>query len=225
VRGSAREETAVRGAVGRSPRRERGQRRQRGHGHGYRLAIALLLAQLILSRSFQGRAWAEDFAVPAGVQAQLIAKLVSYDRGFQDRAAGRVAIAIVVKSSEVDSSRAASKIVQALKALASIGGLPHDEVLVPWTNAHDLTQLCVKMKFAVVYLTPGLSGDVEVIANQLAGRNVLTVTGSLSYVNKGAVLGFELVSGRTKLVVNLTQAKKQNVQFRAEVLTLMKIAG
>jgi hypothetical protein len=31
------------------------------------------------------------------------------------------------------------------------------------------------------------------------------------------------VSGRTKLVINLGQAKKQKVAFRAEVLKLMRI--
>jgi hypothetical protein len=43
------------------------------------------------------------------------------------------------------------------------------------------------------------------------------------YVPAGIVLGFDLVSGRPKLVVNLSQARRQHVDFRAEVLKLMKV--
>jgi YfiR/HmsC-like len=198
---------------------------RRPRGHRRRLLVVLCLAQLVLSLSRQRWSWAEDLAVPAEVQAQLLGKLASYDRGFPERAAGKVIIAIVVKPSEVDSTRAASQINEALKALASIGGLPHEEVLVPWTNAHDLSELCAKKPLAIVYLMPGLLGDMSAIASELDGKSVLTVAGVLSYLDRGVVLGFELVSGRTKLVVNLTQAKKQNVQFRAEVLSLMRIVG
>ena len=43
------------------------------------------------------------------------------------------------------------------------------------------------------------------------------------HVPKGAVLGFDLVSGKPKLLVHLTQAKKQNAAFKAEALKLMKV--
>jgi hypothetical protein len=42
-------------------------------------------------------------------------------------------------------------------------------------------------------------------------------------VPAGIVLGFDVVSGRPKLLVNLTQAKRQNVSLRAEALKLMKV--
>lgn len=44
-----------------------------------------------------------------------------------------------------------------------------------------------------------------------------------SYVAGGAILGFELVSGRPRMVLNLGQAKKQGVAFRAQVMKLMRI--
>ena len=37
------------------------------------------------------------------------------------------------------------------------------------------------------------------------------------------VLGFDLVSGKSKLLCHLGQAKKQHVAFKAEVLKLMKV--
>jgi YfiR/HmsC-like len=183
------------------------------------LAVSLLLMGTLVP----GRSWTEDLVVPARVQAELVGKLAAYDRNFMERAGGHVVIAIVAKPSEVDSARGASQIRAALKEVNLIAGLPHEEVMVPWTGARELAQLCAKRNVTIVYLAPGLTGEIGSFAKELEGHNILTVACVLAYVAKGAVLGFELVSGRTKLVINLGQAKKQKVVFRAEVLKLMRI--
>jgi hypothetical protein len=169
------------------------------------------------------RSWGEDLTVPARVQAELVGKLASYDRNFIDRAGPKVVIAILAKPSEVDSARAAVQMQGALKDLGLIGGLPHEEVVIPWNGAADLLDQSAKRRIAIVFVTPGLAAEIGVIAKAFEGRNMLTVACVLGDVAKGAVLGFELVSGRTKLVINLGQARKQNVLFRAEVLKLMRV--
>jgi hypothetical protein len=52
---------------------------------------------------------------------------------------------------------------------------------------------------------------------------VLTVASSAQDVENGIVLGFDVISGKPKLVVSLTQARKQNVAFNAAVLKMMKV--
>jgi len=42
-------------------------------------------------------------------------------------------------------------------------------------------------------------------------------------VPRGIVLGFDLVGGKPKMLVNLGQARKQHVAFMAEVLKLAKV--
>ena len=42
-------------------------------------------------------------------------------------------------------------------------------------------------------------------------------------VPKGIVLSFDLVSGKPKIVVHLGQAKRQDVQFKAELLKLARV--
>lgn len=169
------------------------------------------------------RSWGEDSEVPARVQAELIRKLGQYDRNFLERARKKVVIAIVARPSDVDSSRATSQMEAAFKELGPIAGLTHEEMVVPWNGARNLADLCAQRGIAIIYLTPGLAGEIGALARELEGKSVWTVAGMSAYVGKGAVLGFELVSGRPKLVINLTQAKKQNVLFQASVLSLMRI--
>jgi hypothetical protein len=37
------------------------------------------------------------------------------------------------------------------------------------------------------------------------------------------VVGFDLVSGRPKVVINLAMARKQNLRFRSDLLSLARI--
>ena len=168
-------------------------------------------------------AWGEDLEVPARIQVDLLGKLASYDRTFAERAGAKAVLAIVVKPGDVGSARATSQLEGALKELPLIGGLPHTEIVVPWKGMADLAEVCAQQNVAIIYLMPGLPAEVESISKGLEGAKVLTVGSVVTYVGRGATLGFELVSGRTKLVINLTQARRQGVLFHAEVLKLMRI--
>jgi YfiR/HmsC-like len=167
--------------------------------------------------------WGEDLEVPARIQADLVGKLASYDRTFAERAGGKAVLAILVSPGDAGSARAISQLAGALKELPLIGGLPHAEVVVPWKGVANLAEVCTKQNVVIVYLAPGLPAEVESISKVLEGTKVLTIGSVVTYVGRGAVLGFELVSGRTKLVISLTQAKRQGVLFRAEALKLMRI--
>jgi hypothetical protein len=178
---------------------------------------------VVLAALASATVWGEDLEVPARIQAELVGKLASYNRTFAERAGANAVLAIVVKPGDAGSARAISQIAGAFKELPLIGGLPHAEVVVPWKGAANLAEVCTKQNVAIVYLAPGLPAEVESISKGLEGTKVLTVGSVATYVGRGAVLGFELVSGRTKLVIDLAQAKRQDVLFRAEALKLMRI--
>jgi hypothetical protein len=76
---------------------------------------------------------AEEADVPAAVQVALVAKLATYQL--------RAALA------EADR----------------IGGLPHDEQVVEYSDASALAAACREKRVSILYLTPGMSGEVEAI--------------------------------------------------------------
>ncbi|MFO0679471.1 MAG: YfiR family protein [Polyangiaceae bacterium] len=165
----------------------------------------------------------EEPGVPIGLQAELIAKVAAYDKNFPTRAGDRAHVLIVTKSGDPDSTRAATHMQSALGALNQVGGLPHDEATVPFTSAAALAQVCRDRRIAIVYLTAGFGADIDAIRAALDGVSVLSIAAIADYVPKGVVLGFDLVSGKPKLLVQLAQAKRQDVAFKAEVLKLMKV--
>ena len=162
-------------------------------------------------------------SVPVALQAKLMAKVAGYDRNLPARAGGRVRVGILTVPGNAGSERAAAQLKRALGAIDKIGGLAHEEVSLSYSGAPQLAKSCKRDKIAILYVTPGLSDHIGKVRAALSGVSILSVAAEAGYVEDGIVLGFELVSGKPKLVVNLPQAKRQKVNFSAGVLKLMKV--
>jgi hypothetical protein len=110
-----------------------------------------------------------------------------------------------------------------LGAMSAIAGLPHEEIIVSWAGALRLAELSKNVGASIVYLGPGLGHEVPAIATALGGSSILTAGAMADYVTKGAVLGFDVVSGRARILVHLGQARQQHVDLTAQVLKLAVI--
>lgn len=188
---------------------------------GRRAVVAglVLLAVLAPAR----RTFAEDVSVPVGLQAELLAKVAAYDRNLAARAGDKVRVLIVAKGGNSDSTRVAAHMERSLRALGTIAGLDHEETTVTWAGVDALVQRVRSSRAAIVYFAPGFRDEAGAIARAFNGTNILTASALADLVPRGIVLGFDLVSGKPKIVINLPQARKQDVAFRAEVLKLAKV--
>jgi hypothetical protein len=169
------------------------------------------------------RAAAESVPVPIVLQAELLAKVLEYDRNFPARAGERAKVLLVSQSGNADSTTIAQQMSAALGRLPQIAGLPHDEVVVSYAGAQELAKLCRAQRVSVVYFGPGFRDDLGAIRAALNGVDVLSVASVPDYVQNGIVLGFDVVSGRPKLLLNLPQARLQKVDLTASVLKLMTV--
>lgn len=167
---------------------------------------------------------AQTAAIPASLQAELLAKLETYDRSFATRAGKTARVLIVVKQGSARSELSANEMRSALKRIDRIGGLPHEEVVVNYAGAPALAERVRGERAAIVFLGADLDDDeVSSIAAALVDVSVLTVGAVAGYVAKGIVLGFELESGKPRIVINLEQARRQKVDFSSNVLRLMRV--
>jgi len=184
----------------------------------------LLYAMLAAAAAFgEHRSRAELVAVPIELQAELLAKVAAYDRNMALRAGDRLQVLLLTNAADAESTRFATRMQMALSSITQISGLAHDERVAPFGGAADLVQQCRTRRIAIVIFAPGLGNHVPAIREALAGVDVLTVAAVPDYVQQGVVLGFDVVSGKPKLLVHLTQARRQHVELRAEVLKLMRV--
>jgi hypothetical protein len=183
-----------------------------------RVAGVLLSVALVFSL-----ARAEEPSVPVRLQAGLLAKLAGYDRNMRVRAGDRIRVAILINPSNTDSLRVGEEMSHALAQVPEIAGLPHDDSSLPYTSAEALADACATRRIAILYVTPGFESDTAKISRALWGANVLTVSAVARYVSAGIVVGFDALGGQPRMLVHLTQARAQHVDFEAKVLKLMKV--
>jgi hypothetical protein len=185
--------------------------------------VAVACFALLLAVPFRSTL-AQTVLLPAELQAELLAKLLPYDRSFEERAGGQsVVVLIAVRPRDAESSTAAAMLKSALSRIDRLGKLPHRDVVVTYEGPQGLAARCRNEHASVVYVTPGFDDQIEALGAALTGVDVLSVSAVSNYVPRGIVLGFELTSGKPKLVLNLPQARKQNVNFGADVLNLMRV--
>lgn len=163
--------------------------------------------------------------VPGGVQAGLAAKVASFDRNLSSRAGGTVNVLVLVRGGNAQSDAVAADFVSGIQKTGSIGGMPVKATKGTYQNAGAVAASVKSGKVSVVYFSAGLEGEATAVGAALRGTSVLTVTAERAAVSKGVVLGFDLVGGKPKLLINVGQAKAQSVSLPAQVLQLAQVVG
>ena len=177
---------------------------------GALLPRLLSVCALLLLMSGAIRGLAEDVRVPISLQAELMTKIAAYDSNLSARAAGTVKVRILTYGSDVTSRAIAAELTSALAAIPTVAGLPHEEATVDYTDAAALAKACAADHVFIVYLTPGITTEqVGALVQALDGVSVMTVAAEPRLVPQGVVLGFDLVASKPKLLVHLTQARRQ----------------
>jgi hypothetical protein len=170
------------------------------------------------------RGLAEEAPVPISLQVELLLKVAAYDKNLTQRGASRVGLLVLVKQGDPDSGRSAAQARLALSKVTDILGLPLDSTSAVHSDPAGLIQLLRATNVAILYLMPGFSeSELAAIAEACAGISVLSVGALARYVERGTVLAFDLVGGKPKLLVNLTRARKQQVDLSSSVLKLMRV--
>jgi hypothetical protein len=162
-------------------------------------------------------------AVPVDVQVGLLGKVARYDRAMPGRVDAEVKLLVYSKPGQVASERAAAQVRGHLEQVRAIMGTPVRVVMLDFVDAQSLARDVDRHAPAVVIVTPGMTRDVASVAAALDGKNVLTMSLVAEDVEKGIVLGFDLVATKPRIVVNLRQARRQGVDFTSQLLSLAKV--
>lgn len=170
-----------------------------------------------------GTGRAQSAAVPVSLQVQLLSRVVQYERSFVARASDGAVVLVVTRPSNAVSTRTGGQIAGSLRRVGRLGTVPIEVEEVPFSTPGALGERVRARHAAIVYLSTGLTDSVASIANALAGNAVLSVSATDADAGRGAVLAFELVEASPRIVVNLDQARRQQVTFSAGLLRLARV--
>jgi hypothetical protein len=165
---------------------------------------------------------ADEVSVPIELQVDLLERIVRYERTFAAEATP-VHVVVVSRASSPESLRVTGQLVAGLRRAGSLGGRPVDAGTLSYTTAAALRAEVGASHARIVYLAAGLGDEIGHITTALSGAGVITVSAVGADVDRGAVVGFELVSARPRIVVNLTRARAEQLQFNAQFLRLARV--
>jgi hypothetical protein len=166
---------------------------------------------------------AEESSAPAMVQAQILARLMPFDRGFAAKVKDNVVIVLLEKPGNSDSSSAVKQIAKALADVGKIGGHPVITAVVAYTGAGAAVAACKAKGAHAVYVSPGLGSESGALAGALSGSGIVSFSAVESYVPAGITVGVTIASGKPQMSINLAKARAQRVDFPATVLKLARI--
>lgn len=183
--------------------------------------VAAVLA--ISVGSLPGPVVANELTVPVELQVELLARVTRYERTYAARTGAPARVLIVSRRDNVESVRVSAQLSAHLARAGEIGGRPVTVATHAWSNAGALRGTVRQERPDIVYLTPGFGSEIAAIAEALREEPVMTVSAVGSDVDRGAVLGFELVSSRARIAVNVTHARAHRLDFNAQFLRLVRI--
>lgn len=165
--------------------------------------------------------------VPMEKQTDLLLKALGYDRAILGRDGDVVRIGIVYNESSPESMSAFEQAGDCLFDEISAGRTVGNKKLtfsgLGYTSESNLQSMASNLGVAVFYVTPGNEGNLSPIVNVAKSESILTFGSRGEYVDHGLATGVELEEGKPRMVINLTNAKAQGANFKAEFLKIARL--
>jgi hypothetical protein len=183
--------------------------------------LALLAGCALIALSLRTRA--EDAAVPIALQVELLSRLLWYERGLQRRPEPQLRALILERPRDPLSGRSAAQVAAQLDRVKLLGGKSVSHTRVVYQSLEQIARVAEQERPYLAWITPGF-GDVSgELARSLGARGVLSVSSSGPDAVRGVVLGFELASGKPRIMLNLQQARAQKLDFNAQFLRVVRV--
>lgn len=187
-----------------------------------RRVATLVAASWLLVSSFVLSSRAQDAAVPIALQIELVGRLLWYERGLQKSSEQQLRALILERPRDPVSARMAAQLATQLSG-ATLGGRQVALSRVSYESVEQVAKAAQQQRAYLAWLTAGfgeLSGE---LGRALGARGVLTISSHGPDTARGVVLGFELASGKPRIMLNLNQARAQKLDFSAQLLRVVKV--
>jgi hypothetical protein len=164
-----------------------------------------------------------ETTVPIELQVDLMQRVLRFERGLPGRAGAQLNLAVVSRPGNAASEKTAAQLLKALEKVTELAGKPLKVIALPYAGAGALKQAVASQGIQLVYLAPGFESELAAIAGAFEGVTTITLSTDGDQVDAGVVVGFELVSARPHIALNLGQAKKQGLDFNSDLFRLARV--
>lgn len=170
---------------------------------------------------------AEDMALSAQKQVELLLTILPYDRNLAAKAGAELAIGIVYDPADRDSRNATTELGSAFFQYRgkTVSQLPVRYYTIEYTNNAALESFVKQKGISVLYIAPGNAKNLANLLQLSQELHLTTATGVPDYVKRGASVGMTLAQDRAKILINLQSMKAEGSEFKSSLIRSATILG
>ena len=168
---------------------------------------------------------APEMEVPMEVQFHLFLKMATFDRNLVSRVGDHVVIAVLYQSRYRPSLDAKDEFLKVMSEspVTLIDGIPLSGVSVDLHETADLGQLLRDSEADAVYIAPLRAFEVDRITEVTRRLHIMSLSGITLYVEQGVSAGVGVRGERPEIVINLTGARAEGIDFSSRLLNLARV--
>jgi hypothetical protein len=188
--------------------------------HTWSLSTAALIAALLRASVSSTLPVTEPEDVPPPLQAQILIKTLSYDRALPSRSGQSLGIGLLFGSTKQESARRQFGVRQAFMRAEGtrIQGRPVVVSVHTYKDPAQLAAWIAENKIGAVYITAGLSADIDAIGAVCAQHKVPSLAADRLLVERGVAIGVVWKGTAPSVVVNLSAAEAAGMDLDDRLL-------
>ncbi len=163
--------------------------------------------------------------LPVDLQAELIGKVLQFDRTFSERVGDEVVIAVIYQSRFRESLSTLVALEDAFKRNPWIRKRPVRIVPVELMVGESLEEALRAAGASVVYVAPLRAVGIDAITEVTRLLDIVTSTGVPEYVSQGVAFGLSIRGEHPFILVNLHASREEGARFSSELLKLSRVVG
>lgn len=168
---------------------------------------------------------AAEMEVPMEVQFHLFLKIATFDRNLTTRVGDEIVVAVLYQSRYRASLNAKDEFLRVMgeSSVKLFDGIPVTSVSLDVQEFSDLEQMLLDHAVDAVYITPLRAVELGRVTDITRKLQIMSLTGVPLYVEQGASAGVEIRGERPEIIINLSAARAEGVDFSSQLLNLARV--
>jgi len=165
----------------------------------------------------------QEIYLPVKTQLQLFFKIITFDRNLKQRAGSELVFGIVYQAKFLTSFNIKNEIIEELTN-TNLGIGDYKIKYIPIDlEAENLEKAVIDKKIDILYIAPIRAFDLQMILQTSRKNHIFTITGVPEYVEAGVTAGVTIKDNKPQILVNISSAKMENIDFSSQLLKLARI--
>lgn len=168
---------------------------------------------------------AAEMEVPMEVQFHLFLKIATFDRNLTTRVGDEIVVAVLYQSRYRTSLNAKDEFLRVMgeSSVKFVDGIPVTSVSLDVQESSDLEQMLLDHAVDAVYITPLRAVELGRVTDITRKLQIMSLTGVPLYVEQGTSAGVEIRGERPEIIINLSAARAEGVDFSSQLLNLARV--